>query len=83
MLGANAAAIYGLIATAKLNGLNPKHTCARCSHASPIIPSTASKNYSRGISLQTVLQTQVTQPNQDCLLVNTFSGSYFGSGSSV
>src|ERR1700736_3103705 len=35
-----------------------KHTCARCFHASPITPSTASKNCCPGTSQRSSLETQ-------------------------
>jgi transposase len=51
--GDRAAAIYGLIGTAKLNGLNPEAYMRKCSRASPTTLSTASRNYYRGTSSQT------------------------------
>jgi transposase len=41
--GERAAAIYSLLGTAKLNGLDPRPTCVRCWSALPIIRSTASR----------------------------------------
>ena len=46
--GERAAAIYSLIETCKLNGLDPKPISAPSSPASQIIPSTASQNSCRG-----------------------------------
>ena len=49
--GERAAAIYTLIGTAKLNGLDPRGaTCATCSSASPSTRSTASTSCCPGTS---------------------------------
>ena len=50
--GERAAAIYSLIGTAKLNGLDPEATCATCCPASPTIRLTASRNCCPGTSPQ-------------------------------
>ena len=67
--GESAAAIYSLIGTAKLNGLDPENsTCGTYCRASPNIRSTASKNSSRGISLKNyALPPKVTLLRQDAL----------------
>jgi len=43
--GERAAAIYSLVASAKLNAWTRKHTCAMCWSAIAIIPSSISRNY--------------------------------------
>ncbi len=48
--GERAAAIYSLLGTAKLNGVDPEGYCARYSRASPITRSTESRSCCRGIS---------------------------------
>jgi hypothetical protein len=49
--GERAAAIYGLIGTAKLNGLNPEAYLREVlSRAAPITPLIASRNYCHGTS---------------------------------
>ena len=48
--GERAAAIYSLIGSAKLNGLDPEAYLRRCLNVSPTIRSTASRNFCLGTS---------------------------------
>jgi hypothetical protein len=54
--GESAAAIYSLIGTAKLNGIDPENYLGTFCPASPIIPLTVSKAYSLGILLNNYVQ---------------------------
>jgi hypothetical protein len=72
--GESAAAIYSLIGTAKLNGIDPDVIWETSFPASRNTQSTALKNCSRGISLQTSPKTRFTLPNQILPFVNTASG---------
>jgi hypothetical protein len=62
--GERAAAIYGLIGTAKLNASTRKRTCARCSRVSPITPSTASRNCCHRTSQRNSPETQAAPHSQ-------------------
>jgi hypothetical protein len=62
----SAAAIYSLIGTAKLNGIDPESYLRNVLSRIADHPSIASKNCSRGISLQILRKARVTLLNRYC-----------------
>ena len=66
--GERAAAIYSLIGTAKLNGLDPEAYLRTCYPGSPIIRSTASTNYCRGTLRRNSTRLPLAPPNKPCSL---------------
>ena len=62
--GERAAAIYSLIGSAKLNGLDPEAYLRHVLTASPTTPSTASRNCCRGISPPTCREQANSQPER-------------------